>query len=53
VPSKALLHPGEVLDEIRAVAGAREAADGRLAVQAVLDNRDAIISDLDDSGQVP
>jgi dihydrolipoamide dehydrogenase len=53
VPSKALLHPGEVLDEIRAVAGAREAADGRLAVQAVLDNRDAIISDLDDSSQVP
>ena len=53
MPSKALLHPGEVLDEIRAVAGAREAADGQLAVQAVLDNRDAIISDLDDSSQVP
>jgi dihydrolipoamide dehydrogenase len=53
MPSKALLHPGEVLDEVRHVAGAREATDGRLAVQAVLDNRDAVISDLDDSAQVP
>jgi pyruvate/2-oxoglutarate dehydrogenase complex dihydrolipoamide dehydrogenase (E3) component len=52
MPSKALLHPGEILDEIRHVPGAREAADGRLAVQAVLDNRDSIISDLDDSSQV-
>ena len=53
MPSKALLHPGEVLDEIRHVPGAREAARGQLAVQAVLDNRDSIISDLDDSSQVP
>jgi dihydrolipoamide dehydrogenase len=52
MPSKALLHPAEVLDEIRHVAGAREAAGGQLAVQAVLDNRDSIISDLDDSSQV-
>ena len=53
MPSKALLHPGEVLDEIRHVPGAREAARGQLAVQAVLENRDSIISDLDDSSQVP
>jgi pyruvate/2-oxoglutarate dehydrogenase complex dihydrolipoamide dehydrogenase (E3) component len=53
MPSKALLHPGEILDEIRRVPGAREAADGRLAVQAVLDHRDSIISDLDDSDQLP
>jgi pyruvate/2-oxoglutarate dehydrogenase complex dihydrolipoamide dehydrogenase (E3) component len=53
MPSKALLHPGEVLDEIRHVPGAREAARGQLAVQAVLDNRDSSISDLDDSSQVP
>ena len=53
MPSKALLHPGEVLDEIRHVPGAREAARGQLAVQAVLDNRDSIISELDDSSQVP
>ena len=39
MPSNALLHPGEVLDEIRHVPGAREAARGQLAVQAVLDNR--------------
>ena len=27
MPSKALLHPGEILDEVRCVPGAREAAD--------------------------
>ena len=53
MPSKALLHPGEILDETRRVPGAREAAGGQLAVQAVLDHRDSIISDLDDSNQVP
>jgi pyruvate/2-oxoglutarate dehydrogenase complex dihydrolipoamide dehydrogenase (E3) component len=53
MPSKALLHPAEALDEIRHVPGAREAADGQRAVQAVLDNRDSIISDLDDSDQLP
>lgn len=53
MPSKALLHPGQILDEVGRVPGAREAAGGRLAVQAVLDNRDAIISDLDDASQVP
>jgi hypothetical protein len=53
MPSKALLHPAEALDEIRHVPGAREAADGQRAVQAVLDNRDSIISDRDDSDQLP
>jgi pyruvate/2-oxoglutarate dehydrogenase complex dihydrolipoamide dehydrogenase (E3) component len=53
MPSKALLHPGEILDETRRVPGAREATDGRLDVQAVFDNRDSLISDLDDSTQVP
>ena len=53
MPSKALLHPGEILDETRRVPGAREAAGGQLAVQAVLDHRDSIISNLDDSNQVP
>lgn len=53
MPSKALLHPGQALDEIRHVPGAREAAGGQLAVQAVLDNRDSIISDLDDADQLP
>jgi hypothetical protein len=53
MPSKALLHPGQALYQIRHVPGAREAADGQLGVQAVFDNRDSIISDLDDSAQVP
>ena len=53
MPSKALLHPGEILDEARRVPGVREATVGQLAVQAVLDHRDAIISDLDDSAQLP
>ncbi len=53
IPSKALLHPGEILDEVRRVPGAREATDGQLAVQAVLDHRDSLISDLDDSAQLP
>ena len=53
MPSKALLHPGEILDETRRVPGAREATVGQLAVQAVLDHRDSLISDLDDSNQVP
>ena len=53
MPSKALLHPGEILDETRRVPGAREATVSQLAVQAVLDHRDSIISNLDDSNQVP
>lgn len=52
MPSKALLHPGEILDETRRVPGAREAATDQLAIQAVLDHRDSIISNLDDSNQV-
>lgn len=53
MPSKALLRPAEVLDEVRRVPGARETMNGHLAVQAVLDHRDAIISDLDDANQLP
>ena len=53
MPSKALLRPGEILDETRHVPGAREATHGQLAVQAVLDHRDSLTSDLDDSAQVP
>jgi pyruvate/2-oxoglutarate dehydrogenase complex dihydrolipoamide dehydrogenase (E3) component len=52
MPSKALLRPGEALDEVRRVAGALEAANGQLAVRAILERRDAIISNLDDSSQV-
>src|SRR5687768_9464618 len=53
MPSKALLRPAEALAEVRRIPGAREAATGELDVQAVLDRRDEIIHDLDDSSQLP
>jgi dihydrolipoamide dehydrogenase len=53
MPSKALLRPYEALAEARRVPGAAEAATGTLDVQAVLDRRDEIIHDLDDSAQLP
>ena len=53
MPSKALLRPYEALAEARAIPGAAEAATGALDVPAVLDRRDEIIHDLDDSAQLP
>ena len=53
MPSKALLRPEEILREVRRVAGAAEAVTGELDVQAVLDRRDEVIHDLDDSSQLP
>jgi dihydrolipoamide dehydrogenase len=53
MPSKALLRPYEALAEARRIPGAAEAATGRLDVQAVLDRRDEIIHDLDDTAQLP
>jgi pyruvate/2-oxoglutarate dehydrogenase complex dihydrolipoamide dehydrogenase (E3) component len=53
MPSKALLRPYEALAEARRIPGAAEAATGTLDVQAVLDRRDEIIHDLDDSSQLP
>ena len=53
MPSKALLRPGALLDETRRVPGAAEAVTGKLNPQAVLDRRDEVIHDLDDSGQLP
>ena len=53
MPSKALLRPAEALAEARRVPGAAEAATGALDVQAVLDRRDEIIHDVDDSSQLP
>jgi dihydrolipoamide dehydrogenase len=53
MPSKALLRPAELLAEVARVPGAAEATSGKLDVEAVLRRRDGIISDLDDSGQVP
>jgi pyruvate/2-oxoglutarate dehydrogenase complex dihydrolipoamide dehydrogenase (E3) component len=53
MPSKALLRPGELLAEARRVPGVSAATSGDLDPQAVLDRRDEVIHDLDDSGQLP
>jgi pyruvate/2-oxoglutarate dehydrogenase complex dihydrolipoamide dehydrogenase (E3) component len=53
MPSKGLLRPGEVLAEARRVPGAEQAASGELDVAAVLERRDEIIHDLDDSSMLP
>ncbi len=51
MPSKALLRPGELLAEARRVPGIPAGAG--LDPQAVLDRRDEVIHDLDDSAQLP
>jgi len=51
MPSKALLRPGELLPETRRVPGVSEAVTGELDATAVLERRDEVIHDLDDSGQ--
>jgi dihydrolipoamide dehydrogenase len=53
MPSKALLRPGDLFDEARRVPGVAEAVSGGLDPQAILDRRDEVIHDLDDSGQLP
>jgi pyruvate/2-oxoglutarate dehydrogenase complex dihydrolipoamide dehydrogenase (E3) component len=53
MPSKALLRPGDLFDEARRVPGVAEAVSGDLDQQAILDRRDEVIHDLDDSGQLP
>ena len=53
MPSKALLRPAEVLAEVARIPGAAEAVTGALHVQAVLDRRNEVIHDLDDSSQLP
>jgi pyruvate/2-oxoglutarate dehydrogenase complex dihydrolipoamide dehydrogenase (E3) component len=52
MPSKALLRPGDLLDEARRVPGVAEAVSGKLDPQAVLERRDEVVHDLDDSGQL-
>jgi pyruvate/2-oxoglutarate dehydrogenase complex dihydrolipoamide dehydrogenase (E3) component len=51
MPSKALLRPADLLAEAQRVPGI--AVDTHLDPQAVLDRRDEIVHDLDDSGQLP
>jgi pyruvate/2-oxoglutarate dehydrogenase complex dihydrolipoamide dehydrogenase (E3) component len=53
MPSKALLRPGELLEEARRVPGVTEAVTGELDVKAALERRDEVIHDLDDEGQLP
>src|SRR6266511_3608687 len=53
MPSKALLRPAEVLAEVRRVPDAAQAVTGQLDVAAALERRDQVISNLDDSGQLP
>ena len=53
MPSKALLRPHEVLNEIRRIPGAAEAVTGDLDVEAALARRDEVIHDLDDSSMLP
>jgi pyruvate/2-oxoglutarate dehydrogenase complex dihydrolipoamide dehydrogenase (E3) component len=52
MPSKALLRPGQLLQEVTRVPGAREAVTGELDRQAVLHRRDQVIHDLDDASQM-
>jgi pyruvate/2-oxoglutarate dehydrogenase complex dihydrolipoamide dehydrogenase (E3) component len=53
MPSKALLRPAQLLDEVQRVPGAREAVTGALDVEAALRRRDEVIHDRDDSSQLP
>jgi pyruvate/2-oxoglutarate dehydrogenase complex dihydrolipoamide dehydrogenase (E3) component len=53
MPSKALLRPGELLAEAKRVPGVSAAVTGELDPQAVLDRRDEVIHDLDDSVMLP
>ena len=53
MPSKALLRPAAVLAEAQRVPGVPVDADRELEPQAVLDRRDEVIHDRDDSIQLP
>jgi dihydrolipoamide dehydrogenase len=54
MPSKALLRPGELLDEIERVPGVAEASAGRgIDARVVLRRRDEVVHGLSDEGQLP
>jgi pyruvate/2-oxoglutarate dehydrogenase complex dihydrolipoamide dehydrogenase (E3) component len=52
MPSKALLRPGHLLLEAERVPGVSQAVTGKLDVEAVLERRDEIIHNLDDTSQL-
>jgi dihydrolipoamide dehydrogenase len=51
MPAKALLRPAELLAEVRRVPGPREAVTGELDAQVVLNRRDEVVHDFDDSAK--
>lgn len=53
MPSKTLLRPGEAVAAAQHAPGAREAVSGEIQVAQALEWRDKVVSDWDDSGQVP
>lgn len=53
MPSKALLRPADLLAEARRLPGIPVDGESKLDPQAILDRRDEVIHDLDDSGQLP
>jgi len=53
MPSKALLRPADVRDEAARIPGVPVSADDALDPRAVLDRRDEVVHDLDDSAQLP
>jgi len=52
MPSKALLRPGQALEDAMSVSGSREAVTGKLNVSAVLKRRDYFTANWNDAGQV-
>jgi pyruvate/2-oxoglutarate dehydrogenase complex dihydrolipoamide dehydrogenase (E3) component len=53
MPAKGLLRPAQALAEARRVRGAAEAIAGGVDVAAVLERRDEIVHDRDDSAKLP
>src|SRR5918994_512882 len=53
IPSKTLLRPGEALAAARQAPGAKEAVTGQLDVAEALAWRNFMVSDWEDSGQLP
>ncbi len=53
MPSKALLRPADLLAEARRLPGVPVDADSKLDPRAILERRDEVIHDLDDSVQLP
>src|SRR2546429_9064091 len=53
IPSKTLVRPGDAIAAARRVPGAAEAVTGSLDVGAAFARRDEMVSNLDDTGQLP